>query len=67
MTSTDLENDDMAQREITPLLTDAADEFEVGAAPVQAVIRADSRRRARRRTVTAVAAVVLAGSTGRWR
>ncbi|MET8287249.1 MULTISPECIES: hypothetical protein [unclassified Streptomyces] len=64
MTSTDLENDGMAQRELTPLLTDAADGFEVGVAPIQAVMRAGGRRRARRRTVTAVAAVVLAGSTG---
>ncbi|MFD6297267.1 hypothetical protein ACFWFU_20900 [Streptomyces sp. NPDC060235] len=62
--STDRENDTMAPREISPLLTDIADEFEVGAVPVQAVMRAGGRRRARRRTVTAAAAVVLAGSTG---
>ncbi|MET7746310.1 hypothetical protein [Streptomyces sp. NPDC005385] len=62
--STDGENDTMAPRDISPLLTDIADEFEVGAAPVQAVMRAGGRRRARRRTLTAVAAVVLAGSTG---
>lgn len=57
-------NDDMSQTDIALLLADAADDVEVGIAPVQAVMRAGRRRRARRWAVAAATAVVLAGSTG---
>ncbi|MEV5876720.1 hypothetical protein AB0L75_21290 [Streptomyces sp. NPDC052101] len=62
--SADRENHDMAQTDIAFLLADAADEVEIGIAPVQAVIRGGRRRRARRWAVAAATALVLAGSTG---
>ncbi|MYW16381.1 hypothetical protein GT039_12405, partial [Streptomyces sp. SID2955] len=64
MTSGDLENHDMAHSDIALLLADAADEVEIGIAPVQAVVRGGRRRRARRRAVLAATALVLTGSTG---
>ncbi|MFE4410194.1 hypothetical protein ACIQFZ_03290 [Streptomyces sp. NPDC093064] len=54
----------MTDRDIAFLLADAADEAEVGMAPVQAVLRGGRRRRARRWAVATATAVVLAGSTG---
>ncbi|MGI5454351.1 hypothetical protein ACQEWB_14480 [Streptomyces sp. CA-249302] len=54
----------MTQTDIALLLADAADEVEIGIAPVQAVLRGGRRRRARRWAVAAATAVVLAGSTG---
>ncbi|MER5913815.1 hypothetical protein ABT124_25865 [Streptomyces sp. NPDC001982] len=54
----------MTQTDIALLLADAADEVEIGIAPVQAVMRGGRRRRARRWAVAAATAVVLAGSTG---
>ncbi|WP_233273349.1 hypothetical protein [Streptomyces broussonetiae] len=54
----------MTQTDIALLLADAADEVEIGIAPVQAVIRGGRRRRARRWAVAAATALVLAGSTG---
>ena len=62
--SADRENHDMTQTDIALLLADAADEVEIGIAPVQAVMSAGRRRRARRWAVAAATAVVLAGSTG---
>ncbi|MFK0279600.1 hypothetical protein ACIQVL_03880 [Streptomyces sp. NPDC090499] len=65
--STDRENHDMTQTEsdIALLLADAADEVEIGIAPVQAVMRGGRRRRARRWAVAAATAVaVLGGSAG---
>jgi hypothetical protein len=63
--SGDRENHDMTQTDIALLLADAADEAEIGIAPVEAVIRGGRRRKARRWAVAAAAtAVVLAGSTG---
>ncbi|MCS0603477.1 hypothetical protein NX794_19980 [Streptomyces sp. LP11] len=50
--------------DIALLLADVADEVEIGAAPVQAVIRGGRRRRARRWAVAAATTLVLAGSTG---
>ncbi|MEU6588505.1 hypothetical protein ABZ923_04590 [Streptomyces sp. NPDC046881] len=64
MTSADRENHDMTQTDIALLLADAADEVEIGIAPVQAVIRGGRRRKARRWAVAAATALVLAGSTG---
>ncbi|MEU2714814.1 hypothetical protein [Streptomyces sp. NPDC007205] len=55
---------DMTQTDIALLLADAADEVEIGIAPVQEVIRGGRRRRARRWAVATATAVVLAGSTG---
>lgn len=57
-------NNDMTQTDIALLLADAADEVEIGIAPVQAVLRGGRRRRARRWAVAATTALVLAGSTG---
>ncbi|WP_229840217.1 hypothetical protein [Streptomyces brasiliensis] len=54
----------MTQTDIALLLADAADEVEIGIAPVQAVIRGGRRRRARRWAVAGATALVLAGSTG---
>ncbi|WP_330457574.1 hypothetical protein OIB37_12040 [Streptomyces sp. NBC_00820] len=54
----------MTQSDIALLLADAADEVEIGIAPVQAVMRAGRRRKARRWAVGAATALVLAGSTG---
>ncbi|MEV6111649.1 hypothetical protein AB0L59_03820 [Streptomyces sp. NPDC052109] len=54
----------MTQTDIALLLADAADEVEIGIAPVQAVIRGGRRRRARRWAVATTTALVLAGSTG---
>ncbi|MGW0764671.1 hypothetical protein [Streptomyces sp. NPDC002676] len=54
----------MTQTDIALLLADAADEVEIGIAPVQAVMRGGRRRRARRWAVTATTALVLAGTTG---
>ncbi|WP_245238252.1 hypothetical protein [Streptomyces roseochromogenus] len=54
----------MTQTDIALLLADAADEVEIGIAPVEAVIRGGRRRRARRWAVATVTALVLAGSTG---
>ncbi|MBW8796384.1 MAG: hypothetical protein JF597_23135 [Streptomyces sp.] len=65
--SADRENHDMTQAEsdIALLLADAADEVEIGIAPVQAVLRGGRRRRTRRWAVAAATAVaVLAGSAG---
>ncbi|MEU6671533.1 hypothetical protein [Streptomyces sp. NPDC046727] len=62
--SADRENHDMTQTDIALLLADAADEVEIGIAPVQAVLRGGRRRRARRWAVAAATALVLAGSTG---
>ncbi|MFF4300317.1 hypothetical protein [Streptomyces sp. NPDC001601] len=63
--SADRENHDMTQKDIALLLADAADEVEIGIAPVQAVMRGGRRRRARRWAVaTATAVAVLAGSAG---
>ncbi|MFJ9818134.1 hypothetical protein ACIRU3_23290 [Streptomyces sp. NPDC101151] len=56
-------NHDMSRTDIALLLADAADEVEIGTAPVQAVLRGGRRRRARRWAVAATA-VVVAGSTG---
>jgi hypothetical protein len=61
------ENHGMTQTEsdIALLLADAADEVEIGIAPVQAVVHGGRRRRARRWAVaTATAVAVLAGSVG---
>ncbi|MFJ4579158.1 hypothetical protein [Streptomyces echinatus] len=58
------ENHDMTQTDIALLLADAADEVEIGIAPVQAVIRGGRRRRARRWAVAAATTLALAGSTG---
>ncbi|MFF9677336.1 hypothetical protein ACF1GS_37560 [Streptomyces eurythermus] len=61
----DREQQNMTQTDIAHLLADAADEVEIGIAPVQAVIQAGRRRRrARRWAVAAATAAVLAGSTG---
>ncbi|MEV5012383.1 MULTISPECIES: hypothetical protein [unclassified Streptomyces] len=54
----------MTDTGIAFLLADAADEVEVGTAPVQAVLRGGRRRRARRWAVATATALVLAGSTG---
>ncbi|MGW2699230.1 hypothetical protein [Streptomyces sp. NPDC001340] len=54
----------MSQTDIALLLADAADEVEIGIAPVQAVIRGGRRRRARRWAVASVTALVVAGTTG---
>ncbi|WP_386678252.1 hypothetical protein [Streptomyces actinomycinicus] len=54
----------MTQTDIALLLADAADEAEIGMAPVQAVIRGGRRRRARRWALAAVTTLVVAGSTG---
>ncbi|MEU2056659.1 hypothetical protein [Streptomyces bungoensis] len=62
--SADRENHEMTQSDIAFLLADAADEVEIGIAPVQQVMRAGRRRRARRLAVAAVTAAVVAGSTG---
>ncbi|MFF8727642.1 hypothetical protein ACF073_14275 [Streptomyces sp. NPDC015171] len=62
--SADRENHEMTQTDIAFLLADAADEVEIGIAPVQAVIRGGRRRRARRWAVAAATTLVLAGSTG---
>ncbi|MFF4114242.1 hypothetical protein ACFY0P_12320 [Streptomyces sp. NPDC001714] len=65
--SADRENHDMTQAEsdIALLLADAADEVEIGIAPVQAVMRGGRRRRSRRWAVAAATAVaVLAGAAG---
>ncbi|MER6027940.1 hypothetical protein [Streptomyces sp. NPDC001851] len=70
MTSADRESHDMnemtdmTQTDIALLLADAADEAEIGIAPVGAVIRRGRRRRARRWAVAAATTLVLAGSTG---
>ncbi|MFD3586319.1 hypothetical protein [Streptomyces sp. NPDC058683] len=60
------ENHGMTQTEsdIAFLLADAADEVEIGIAPVHAVMRGGRRRRARRWAVVAGAALVIAGTTG---
>ncbi|MFF3919352.1 hypothetical protein ACFYZB_39170 [Streptomyces sp. NPDC001852] len=55
---------DMTPTDIALLLADAADEAEIGMAPVEAVIRRGRRRRARRWAVAAATTLVLAGSTG---
>ncbi|WP_369246234.1 hypothetical protein [Streptomyces sp. R41] len=58
-------NYDMAtHRDIALLLAEAADEVEIGIAPYQAVVRGGRRRKARRWTIAAAAALVIAGSTG---
>ncbi|WP_241741035.1 hypothetical protein [Streptomyces sp. L2] len=54
----------MKQTDIALLLADAAEDVEIGIAPVDAVVRGGRRRRARRWAVVAATAVVLAGSTG---
>ncbi|AKJ13509.1 hypothetical protein ABB07_26805 [Streptomyces incarnatus] len=55
---------DMTHTDLALLLADAADEAEIGIAPVEAVIRRGRRRRARRWAVAAATTLVLAGSTG---
>ncbi|MPY63300.1 hypothetical protein [Streptomyces spongiae] len=55
---------DAVSRDITLLLADATDAVRIGAAPCQAVVRGGRRRKTRRWTVAAVAAVVIAGATG---
>ncbi|MGW7260772.1 hypothetical protein [Streptomyces sp. NPDC054834] len=55
---------DMTQADIAFLLADAAGGVEIGTAPVEAVMRAGRRRKARRWAVAAATAVVLAGATG---
>ncbi|MGW0415505.1 hypothetical protein ACWDZX_30275 [Streptomyces collinus] len=62
--SADRENHEMTPSDIALLLADTADRVEIGTAPVQAVLRAGRRRRARRWAVTAATALVLAGTTG---
>ncbi|MGW0880465.1 hypothetical protein [Streptomyces sp. NPDC002671] len=62
--SADREQYDMTQTDIALLLADAADEVEIGIAPVQAVMRGGRRRKARRWAVTATTALVLTGTTG---
>ncbi|GHD98217.1 hypothetical protein [Streptomyces alanosinicus] len=63
--SADRETYDMtAQTDIALLLADAADGVEIGTAPVQAVLRAGRRRRARRWAVASATALVVAGTTG---
>ncbi|GAA3817590.1 hypothetical protein ACFS5L_31935 [Streptomyces phyllanthi] len=57
-------HDDAVPQGIALLLADAADAVEIGTAPYQAVVRGGRRRKTRRWAVTAVAAVVIAGSTG---
>jgi hypothetical protein len=57
------ENHDVTHRDIALLLADAADEVEVGMAPVQAVVRGGRRRKTRRWAVGAAAALVIATST----
>lgn len=57
-------NHDMSQTDIALLLADAADEVEIGTAPVQAVIRGGRRRRARRWAMASATALVVAGTTG---
>ncbi|MEU6197960.1 hypothetical protein [Streptomyces sp. NPDC047061] len=52
------------ESDIALLLADAADEVEIGIAPVQSVLRGGRRRRARRWAVAATAVVVLGGSAG---
>ncbi|MFF6998252.1 hypothetical protein ACFY93_25275 [Streptomyces sp. NPDC008313] len=64
MTGTEQERHDRAGAALTALLAQAAGEFDVGVAPVEAVVRGGRRRRARRWAVTAAAALVLAGGTG---
>ncbi|WKX21088.1 hypothetical protein [Streptomyces sp. HUAS CX7] len=64
MTGVDSKDQGAAPERIAALLADTANGLETGAAPVDAVVRAGRRHRARRRTATAVAAVVLAGTTG---
>lgn len=54
---------DMTHRDISLLLADAADEVEIGMAPVQAVMRGGRRRRTRRWAVAGAVAMVIAGST----
>lgn len=60
----DREKHDMTHTDIAFLLADAADEVEIGIAPVEAVVRGGRRRRARRWAVATATALVLAGSTG---
>lgn len=62
--SANRENHEMTQSDIAFLLADAADEVEIGTAPVQAVIRGGRRRRARRWAVATATALVVAGTTG---
>lgn len=58
------EHQNMTHRDISLLLADAADDIEIGTAPVQAVLLGGRRRRRTRRwAVAAAAAMVLAGST----
>ncbi|MFF6786028.1 hypothetical protein [Streptomyces sp. NPDC012510] len=57
------ENHDVTHRDIALLLADAADEVEVGMAPVQAVVRGGRRRKTRRWAVGAAAALVIVSST----
>lgn len=57
-------HDDAVPQGIALLLADAADAVEIGTAPYQAVVRGGRRRKARRLTVAAVTAVVIAGSIG---
>ncbi|WP_328837176.1 hypothetical protein [Streptomyces europaeiscabiei] len=53
----------MTHRDISLLLADAADDVEIGMAPVQAVLRGGRRRRTRRWAVVAASVLVFAGST----
>ncbi|MGC9537736.1 hypothetical protein [Streptomyces sp. UG1] len=54
----------MANRDIARLLSEAADEVEIGIAPYDAVLRGGRRRKARRWAVATATALVLVGSAG---
>ncbi|OIJ67216.1 hypothetical protein [Streptomyces mangrovisoli] len=54
----------MTQTDISLLLADAADEVEIGTAPVQSVLRGGRRRKARRWAVATATTLVLAVSAG---
>lgn len=59
----DREEYDMTQTDITLLLADTADQVTIGPAPVEALMRAGRRRKARRWAAATATAVMLAGVT----